>query len=521
MRIDETLKIIETIGRQWPLLLVLFFIVVIIIKWKTIWSFIENMTIKIKRGNTELHFQKAAEKHSDLKVTKDAIDKKSAESVSDTFETKDDSNYDAHLENYFDALEKHNFNEAKKLFEKFNSEAASEEIRERQKLNHFYYRYTNGDVTAKSELENYIKVNNDIELVAKGTYYLGIIMLTSDDIINSISTLLRAIEITQKDIHKAFFLNKLSEAFLKYDGDEFSINSLFQIANEIKNSEAKSDAYKAIAEYYKGKDTFARCILLQKALEFKPNDTDLLFDTAYAFSEVEMYDLVIFLYSRLLRFDPENSYGLNNLGVAYYEFDLKISAVKFFKEAVSKKNSLATSNLANKLIIAGFEEEAEKYLKKGQEFENIHDNVYSSFDQLKRTIENENRKESKLKNNANKKYSFFKSFGNALYVAEKIKLDKNAKWLLNDVICDLKIADDKIEINWEKKDWEHRIIGRIERNALFVTYNKPVKKEFLFGDNKYDIKKYEGYGIFHSKHLIVCQFEIEKQIVKLNFRKKG
>jgi len=52
---NDTLKIIETIGQQWPFLIVIFVIVVIIIKWKVIGEYISNISnIKLKKGENEV-----------------------------------------------------------------------------------------------------------------------------------------------------------------------------------------------------------------------------------------------------------------------------------------------------------------------------------------------------------------------------------------------------------------------------------------------------------------------------------
>ncbi len=51
----DILKIIETVGQQWPFLIVLFVITIIIIKWKVIGEYISNVTdIKIKKGENEV-----------------------------------------------------------------------------------------------------------------------------------------------------------------------------------------------------------------------------------------------------------------------------------------------------------------------------------------------------------------------------------------------------------------------------------------------------------------------------------
>ena len=52
---ENILKIIEAIGQQWPFLIVLFFIIIIIIKWNVIGDYISNVSdIKLKKGENEV-----------------------------------------------------------------------------------------------------------------------------------------------------------------------------------------------------------------------------------------------------------------------------------------------------------------------------------------------------------------------------------------------------------------------------------------------------------------------------------
>jgi hypothetical protein len=60
---NNTIEIIKTIGSQWKFLLVMFFIIIFIVKWKTIWSLIGNFTqVRVKRGDTEFELHRKENK---------------------------------------------------------------------------------------------------------------------------------------------------------------------------------------------------------------------------------------------------------------------------------------------------------------------------------------------------------------------------------------------------------------------------------------------------------------------------
>lgn len=68
----DILKIIETVGQQWPFLIVLFVIIIIIIKWNVIGKYISNISdIKLKKGEHEISISR---KITDPNNSSDTID---------------------------------------------------------------------------------------------------------------------------------------------------------------------------------------------------------------------------------------------------------------------------------------------------------------------------------------------------------------------------------------------------------------------------------------------------------------
>jgi hypothetical protein len=87
----------------------------------------------------------------------------------------------------------------------------------------------------------------------------------------------------------------------------------------------------------------------------------------------------------------------NNLGTSYQSFGLPGLSVSAYRSAANQGETLTMSNLAEKLMSAGFLDEAHDELLRVRAVDNVHKNVAKSQERLAsiRTADEEN-KESKL-----------------------------------------------------------------------------------------------------------------------------
>jgi len=128
-------------------------------------------------------------------------------------------------------------------------------------------------------------------------------------------------------------------------------------------------------------DHRAMFLMYELALKNTPDDTSLRFDVAFKYSEQGAHELAFDHYRRLLQNDPKHIMALNNIGVDA-GLDLPLTAVSYFKSSQAMDNTLASSNLANRLIDAGFKEEAEAVLTTARGKPDVHRNVSFSIGKL-------------------------------------------------------------------------------------------------------------------------------------------
>lgn len=522
---NNTIEIIKTIGSQWKFLLVVFFIVIFIVKWKTIWTLFSSFTqFRVKRGQTEFEMHRKENKEDD-EVANQEKSKPQNESLDDDNEELQEEvveNNGSIFIQYHHALREKKFKEAQELLDKVLEEIEDPNRKKEEVVKIFYLRYQYGDTSAYRELEEYTdKIENDNEKKSHGLYYLSLIYSEANNYDKAINLATQALELTNENQQKAFCISKLSDYHLENNTPEEALEIIIKNLDNIDENQPKIVLFRSLARYYrKAENKLLESIAYQKAHELAPNNTYLLFDTAYNYSETEqeLKDLGLLFYKKLLDFDSKDNSALNNIGVAYKKLGLNIKSTEQYKKAVELKNSLAASNLAYQLIQFGFIQEAEDYLKKAEKFENPHENVFEAISSIKTKITEEKEEEEKILKRANKKLRFFNHYGNAAFTSKTIEIKTSNNWTHNENPIIFSKKDKTIELTWQFGEEKHSINGTLMKNSIIATYKKPKKNIYSFNEgNKYTYRDIKGFGYLVSNKEMTFIFEIESEVVDFNF----
>jgi Flp pilus assembly protein TadD len=232
------------------------------------------------------------------------------------------------------------------------------------------------------------------------------------------------------------------------------------------DSKAKSRLLVGLAELYKDeKDNFSRVLALQRALSFQPVSKDLLFDTAYACSESDFNELAMLYYEKLVEIDWKHNSALNNLGVAFANLKIPSLAIKNYKRAIDAGETLSASNLANILIDIGALDDAEKLLVEAKNKKKVHQNVMSSLVALETAKKEDGESRNKCFELAKAQHQFLLGFSDAAFLAKPSKFNLDGKWENTSVeIISNKIesATDKLELIWvESNGAKFKFYGNI------------------------------------------------------------
>lgn len=163
---------------------------------------------------------------------------------------------------------------------------------------------------------------------------------------------------------------------------------------------------------------------LERLLALDPSDLDVRFALAYKYSNVRRDDLAVHHYLKI----PEASRSAiawNNLGVSFERLGLPVRSVRAYREAEVAGETLAASNLAIRLLDAGFVPEATQILKTAQAVSDHSKNVDSTMSRAKSVDEDEGEKEKTALSKAGAVSAFYREFGSA---ATKVVPELEGTW---------------------------------------------------------------------------------------------
>lgn len=185
---------------------------------------------------------------------------------------------------------------------------------------------------------------------------------------------------------------------------------------------------------------------LERLVDLEPDDENQRFSLAYKYSNTGNEPMALFHYLRIpVRYRTE--WVWNNLGVAFDQLKLPGKSVYSYRKAEEMNNTLAMSNLSNKLMNAGFLEEATKICNTAIGQEDFHKNIGHSLSRLKEIPEQEETKEQELVGKARPLSEFYKSLGRGIARVGVSSLTK--KWRGPDAILEASYEEYRLYIKGE------------------------------------------------------------------------
>jgi len=141
--------------------------------------------------------------------------------------------------------------------------------------------------------------------------------------------------------------NLVSCARCMYQGghQQAAFTILMEELERVATANVATELYEGLASLYElSGDQDLRAFALEKAIEGRPNDVNLRFNTAYSYGENERFpSLAVLHYKAAVGFNDDLSGAWNNLGVQYEKLDMPINSATSYKRAVELKNTLGSA----------------------------------------------------------------------------------------------------------------------------------------------------------------------------------
>ena len=175
---------------------------------------------------------------------------------------------------------------------------------------------------------------------------------------------------------------------------------------------------------------------------------------------------------------------------------MPIKSVSSYRKAEQLGETLASANLAYRLMNAGFTEEATAILNSATEKENVHPNVNSALSDLPKRIEKEDEIEKgKIKFALNLR-KFFLGFTGAKFIKGDALSNVGGEWKSEiDTIFQFSVSSNNLIATWKEKlisyEYDWKFEGEIFNNSSILTF---YEKEYNFSKSEYEyIKKGKGF----------------------------
>jgi tetratricopeptide (TPR) repeat protein len=483
-------EVIAVIFSSWPFWVCLTVCVSFFIFKKPLGSFIYRLN-HVKKGkdgdwdfeaptpeNNPTEKEKKEEEVSDKENKEEVSDKeKKEEFTPETLEDWQTEMYLAYIDRETERL--------KKAYEKMQ-ELTSERISKKENTAlYLELLHELGDTSALPELK---KMLADHEVAFKVNITIGDCYVSSGDYDTAFPFFKKANEVAITDKEKALCIRHYASAKY-YNGQKTeAISLLIGVFSILMEDKSRVEICEELADIYEKEEDYEnRAFIIEKALEIKPNDPDLLFKAGYSYSQSKYEELSLLHYKNAKRINPKNENVLNNLGVQYDGLKMPISSIENYKEAEKLNETLASANLAYRLMNAGFIEEAEEKLNEAKNKENPHPNVSAALSDISKRKEAEETLEKQHVKKALSMRKFVVGFATAKFtVGNTLKLISGEwKSTSKGSVYQFKIEDNKISAFWKEKlfsfEYERKLEGEIFNNsAIFILY-----------ENKYNISKNE------------------------------
>ncbi len=216
---------------------------------------------------------------------------------------------------------------------------------------------------------------------------------------------------------KAITLIAKSRVIASTENPEKALPLLQNALMEFTDEETLADIYDQIAEiYHLMGNKLARCVALEKVVQYRPTDTDALFKAAFVQGAADIPHLSLHNYRLELQLEPNESTARNNYAVELEGMGLSAKSVDQYCKARDKGETLSAANLAYRYLDKGLLEDAEKILREAQSKENYHGNVDQALIKLRDIRGSENKKLKRIERWAKTYNRFLRAYAEALII---------------------------------------------------------------------------------------------------------
>jgi tetratricopeptide (TPR) repeat protein len=487
---------IKTIAQLWPLCLIAFLVLAIILFRKELKSMMIRFSkIQFKRGSTELNLEQEVKTtviegmSSEKAVSPEFAEKEKGQKESEVLKSENLVTAEEWFFKMLIAHGKRNLKDIEEAFEKCQKSETDGIQKLKRKAFYLWMRYDCGDTNALEELKK-MSSQDDIEADARHTakIFVGQCYVLASNFEMGLKAYEDAANISITESEKASDINEVADCLFKLNKKDEALQRIMDEIGETKDLHALPILYTGLARIYElAEDYEFRALALEKVLEITPNDKNALFSAGYSYGQGDTKKIALLHYKTLLEFEPEHGMALNNIGVEYQVLHMPINSIIYFKKSADKNETLAMANLAYQFLNTGFKEEASEILEKAKKQEEVHKNVIKASSALDEKVEQEKTTEKSTLVEARDQQRFFLQFAGAYFNKKSGCPQFDGTWKTHDGIeMVISKKDNVLEAYWERNKDKYKITGEINNSGAKVTI---FKYQYVLSKRDYDYDK--------------------------------
>ena len=268
-----------------------------------------------------------------------------------------------------------------------------------------------------------------------------------------------AAQLSEDEKTKASYLGQAAFQYVRAGQDKRATELLNEMRRRASQNIEKLmpwlvSALKRIADFKK--DVDYQLALLEYELEEAPSDTRKRFSLAYLHSQNDNRDMALLHYRRIPT-GQRDTITWNNLGVCYADVDMPVRGVRAFRQSAEGGDTLAMSNLGNKLLNGGFFDEANELCKKALAMPKYDKNVPILLNRLQAIDDDEDQKLKEALEKVKAKAAFYRELGRSAVVETPRAIA--TKWTAREGVLTADLANDELKLAGNYEVPANRLYG--------------------------------------------------------------
>jgi len=354
-------------------------------------------------------------------------------------------------------------------FKKFQETEQDADKKLQQEAFYYFLKYECGDTSALEKLHRLSEIPN---AAWDAYFWIGRCHEEGGDLERALQGYDAALKHSGSDRNKVSAVGAIARCLFKRGQTEAAYREIIEHIPTITQFNAKSELYESLGGLYeRAKNWEMRAAALEKALEFRPNDTTNRFNAAFSYSSSQLNALSYSHYRRLLTFNPKDAAAQNNLGVEAETLKMPLRSVTHYKEASTQGNTLADANLGYRLINAGFEEEATAILDRAKGQKEMHPNVGSAIAALAKSREYEKNRDQELATTATAQQQYLLRFGDAAFSGIRDPAVFEGQWFSSEgYFIKIAVQPNNLEAHWQVDKRKFKFAGKTSNHAATLDF---------------------------------------------------